>query len=137
MGKVFPSKIDRWLAYTLVGAGILSTVACIPILFTPDPRHWLILIVPVITCVALPYWLFTTTKYTVGTDELLIRSGPFWWRVPIKDIVSITPTRNPLSSPALSLDRLEINYGKNTSIMVSPLDKEGFIEALRARGAKV
>jgi hypothetical protein len=137
MAKVFPSKIDRWLLWVLVGSTILSTLACIPIFFVTDPRLWLLVILLIGAFAALPYFLLTTTKYTVDTEVLLIRSGPFRWRVPIRDIVSITPTNNPLSSPALSLDRLDIKYGKHSSIMVSPLDKEGFIEALRASGAKV
>ena len=40
---------------------------------------------------------------------------------------NIRPTRNPLSSPALSLDRLRIDYGSGRSIMVSPEDKDKFI----------
>ncbi|MFQ5610075.1 MAG: PH domain-containing protein [Woeseiaceae bacterium] len=41
------------------------------------------------------------------------------------------PTRNPLSSPALSLDRLKITYGpKNRKVLVSPADKESFVQAL-------
>ena len=31
---------------------------------------------------------------------------------PVAEITRITPTRNPLSSPALSLDRLRNEYGR-------------------------
>jgi hypothetical protein len=77
------------------------------------------------------------THYTLEPRQLLVRSGPFKWKVPIKDITSITATSNPLSSPALSLDRLRIEYGRGSAIMVSPRNKDQFlrdIEALR-RGA--
>ena len=57
--------------------------------------------------------------------------GPFRWRVPIDAITAITPTRSALSSPALSLDRLRIEYGER-AILVSPIYKEGFVRALRA-----
>ena len=137
MPKVFPSKIDRWLSGVMVGAAVFSVLVSLPVLAVPDPRAWLLVLVILLPIVVLPWWLFRSTKYTVGAEELLIRSGPFRWRVPIAKIESITPTNNPLSSPALSLDRLEIKYGPRKSIMVSPLDKVGFVEALRAAGAKV
>jgi hypothetical protein len=31
-----------------------------------------------------------------------------------------------ISSPALSMDRLEICYEENRKVLVSPVDKEGF-----------
>jgi hypothetical protein len=62
--------------------------------------------------------------------SLLIRCGPFRWTVPIDSITAVEETRNPLSSPALSLDRLRIRYGKQRQVMVSPADKAGFMKAI-------
>jgi hypothetical protein len=50
----------------------------------------------------------------------------------VLDITAITPTSNPLSSPALSLDRLRIDYGKGRSVMISPRDKQGFLGAMES-----
>lgn len=72
-----------------------------------------------------------STYYVIEGDTLLIRSGVAKWRVPVREIRSITPTRSALSAPALSLDRLRIVYGSK-AVMVSPEDKQRFIEALRA-----
>jgi hypothetical protein len=69
-------------------------------------------------------------SWHLGRDVLIVQSGPFKWKVPVAEITGITPTRNPLSSPALSLDRLRINYGDGNSLMVSPEDKEKFIADL-------
>ena len=46
-----------------------------------------------------------------------------------KRIISkkITETNNALSSPATSLDRLEITYGKFDSVIISPKQKQEFI----------
>ena len=82
---------------------------------------------------ALPLWLLRTTDYTLTDTHLRIRSGPFRWSVPLSDVRSVTATRNPLSSPALSLDRLRIEYGGTRAVMVSPDDKDGFVNELRAR----
>jgi hypothetical protein len=74
-----------------------------------------------------------STRYTLTESELRIVSGPFRWRIPLQEIRSVTPTRNPLSSPALSLDRLRIEYGNGNWIMVSPRDKERFLKELQTR----
>ncbi len=58
----------------------------------------------------------------------------FRWKININDITRIEPTHNPLSSPALSLDRLKIYYmkdGRVATVMISPKDKEGFLNILR------
>ena len=80
---------------------------------------------------ALMLWMLYGTGYTVTRDLLLIRCGPFSFRVPLNQIISITPTRNPLSSPACSLDRLKVVYGDSPkSIMISPADKSEFLSAI-------
>ncbi|MGZ4778141.1 MAG: PH domain-containing protein [Thermoanaerobaculia bacterium] len=72
-----------------------------------------------------------STYYVIEGGTLLIRSSVVTWRVPIAKIRSITPTRSAISSPAFSLDRLRILYdGKQ--VLVSPEEKQRFIEALRA-----
>lgn len=81
-------------------------------------------------------WILFGTYYQVDDQHLLIRSGPFWWTVRLETIQSITPTYNPLSSPALSLDRLWISYkvhGWNRAVMISPLDKQVFLQAVVER----
>jgi membrane protein YdbS with pleckstrin-like domain len=81
----------------------------------------------------LPIWLLATTEYTLSDKELLVVSGPFRWSVPIVDITKVEGTRNPLSSPAFSLDRLSIEYARGKSIMISPLQQERFLLSLQAR----
>ena len=77
--------------------------------------------------------LYATTHYTITSDMLLVRSGPFAWVIPLREITRIEPTRNPASSPAFSLDRLSIYYGLGNRLMISPTDKENFLATLRKR----
>jgi hypothetical protein len=49
-------------------------------------------------------------------------------KVEIQKITSVKRTRNPLSSPALSTDRLEIKYGKWDFVLISPKNKERFVK---------
>lgn len=70
--------------------------------------------------------------YTLAADHLLVRSGLIRQRIPYRAIDDIAPSRNPLSAPALSLDRVRIAAG-NDSTLVSPKDKAGFIKELSRR----
>jgi hypothetical protein len=128
----FPSKVDAWLVALLVVFLALPVVITAPGIAAGGipARTLLLLVLPA----ALVLWIFTTTYYVLSDDELIVRSGPLNRRIPLKAIVSVRPTRNPLSSPALSLDRLEIDYGKSC-ILISPKHKEEFLQALAARGA--
>ena len=48
--------------------------------------------------------------------------------IEINTIRKITETYNPLSSPAASIDRIEIFYNKFDSVLISPKKKQEFIE---------
>lgn len=136
--STFPSKIDTWLFAVVAIAALGALAACAVLLSAPVPRGWMVAIPLFLSTVGLPVWLFTTTNYQFRGEELLVRSGPFTWRVPIRQIKSVSDTRNPLSSPALSLDRILIAYGEGKSIMVSPKDRQGFLAELKVRrGAAV
>ena len=71
-----------------------------------------------------------STYYVIEGDTLVIRSSFITWRLPIREITSVTRTRSAISSPALSLDRLRVQYGSK-SILISPEDRERFVAALR------
>jgi hypothetical protein len=48
----------------------------------------------------------------------------------IADIEDAAPTRNPLASMALSLDRLAIKTRDGRGVLISPRDKEQFLTHL-------
>jgi membrane protein YdbS with pleckstrin-like domain len=76
-------------------------------------------------------------NYEITTSTLEIRSGILLhYKIPLSSIVRVVPTRSPLSSPAWSLDRLRIDYLKNSKkrvIMISPKDKKIFLHELIER----
>lgn len=133
MEQVYPSKIDRWLGIVLLGAALACVIAFVFALRTGGIMAILATLPALIIGAGLPVWLMTSTNYTLSDTTLLVKSGPFKWQVPIEQITSIKPTSNPLSSPALSLDRLRIDYGRDRSIMISPKDKRQFLQDLEAR----
>jgi membrane protein YdbS with pleckstrin-like domain len=73
--------------------------------------------------------MYRTTTYTIRDGVLIIRSG-FLYRkeIPVSTINRIRPSRNPISSPAFSLNRLEICHGDGDYVLISPKQKEKFIQ---------
>lgn len=120
----------------LAMAGLLG--ALIGVLVTPTPWPVRVLVAAVaVAVILLLFAVFRGTCYTVTEQELRIVSGPFRWTIPVDEITAIDPSRNPLSSPALSLDRLKISYGKRKFVFISPSDKAGFMRAMeRVRGGQ-
>lgn len=132
---IFHSKIDTWLAIVLLGASLLLIL--LPLwewryhVDNSFNKNMLItvLTVPFAILLLLP---LINTKYTLSNDELLVHNGFYSSSISLTDINSITPTRNSISAPALSLDRIEIQYSGG-STLVSPKDKQAFYQALQQR----
>lgn len=82
-------------------------------------------------------WLWFGTYYEIREGELKVVAGPFRWKIDIMEIKSIRKTRNPLSSAALTLDRLEILYGKWGMVLISPKNEEKFCEIISEKNPKV
>ena len=127
----FVSKVDHWIRALLIGAIVFDLVIMFLLAMRPaDPVTTTVTIVLLAIAIALFVSLLLRTHYTVDKGVLRIVCGPFRWTISIDQIGSVTQTRSPLSSPALSLDRLLIRYGKRRRIMVSPVDKHGFLRAI-------
>lgn len=95
-----------------------------------NPINWLALMV-LLLCLLFIIHLFTSISYTIIEDELKVKAGFLVnTKIPISSIHKIKETNNLISSPAASLDRLEIFYGKYESIIISPMDKNEFIQDL-------
>lgn len=131
------SKYDWWLLAILIIATIAGIVAGVGVLIAePLPDSLIGLFTPVILVGV--WWMILGMRYEIAAPDLVIRAGVFRWRVPLAGIRAVRPTHNPLSSPAGSLDRLNIEYeikGRKRWIMISPRDKAAFIADLRAAGA--
>lgn len=133
----FNSKVDTWLLVLLIAFMLFELViVAIAAIDNPDPLQGTVLVLASLLFVAFLGWLLFGTHYTVDAGVLRIACGPFRWTISVDQITSVTPTRSPLSSPALSLDRLRIEYGTNRRILVSPADKSGFIRAIGQESAR-
>lgn len=121
----FRSKVDWWLAalltapIVLIGAFLVAGVS--------EPWVLVLTLAPQ----ALAIWILTRTFYVVTESALLVRSGPFRWTIPLASIRSLSATRNPLSSPALSLDRIAVDH-TGGRLLLSPRHKAAFVRATLA-----
>jgi len=128
MEQHFQSKRDLWLA-VVIWLSAAAMVACT--ITSISASRW-ILASALIAGAAGMLWLFYGTHYTIGGNTLVVRSGPLRWSVPLDSITSAEPSRDPSSSPASSLDRIEIRYaGGSKRLLVSPLQKQEFLAALK------
>lgn len=126
----FPSKKDVWLYPIYWG----SIIACFAPIFVGSDFEALFFTIPLAILLG---WMWFTTGYEVTNEYLIVRSGPIKKKIRLNDIKKISKTRNPLSSPALSLDRLEIIYGQFGIAIISPKDKLKFITLLKNIHSKI
>jgi hypothetical protein len=117
--KIYKSKVDWWLVVLVLAVfgfpivdGVLSKENMLSVVF--------------IILLLLFYILAITLKYKIEGEYLTI------WRtkIDIKTIRKVYATRNPLSSPALSINRIAIVYNKYDEVLISPKDRADFIEEL-------
>ncbi|UKS66133.1 PH domain-containing protein [Rossellomorea marisflavi] len=131
----YPSKVDLWLAILIWGI-MLGTIGIgLYAIFYESSSYWEVMFL-LLSCVLLPLfilWGCLTTYYLLSDTHLIIRYGPFKKRVPLDRITSVKKTSNPLSSPALSLKRLEISYNTYDMVLISPKDRDAFIKVLSER----
>jgi TctA family transporter len=82
-------------------------------------------------------WLWFNTYYEIEGKILKIVAGPIRSKVEIKSITTIKRSRNLLSSPALSLIRLQVKYGKWNYALISPKNEELFCKRLKEINPKI
>lgn len=92
---------------------------------------WLGIIINFLVSLLIVY-LCLQTKYIIIDSVLIVKAGFFINKtIPIQEIRCITKSNNPLSSPALSLDRIQIIYGKSRSVIISPKERTIFVNQLQ------
>ena len=96
-----------------------------------ENRIWLGIIINTLAGTFI-YYLYATTKYIVDGENLVVKAGfLFNETIFIPAIKTIARTRTPLSAPALSLDRIEIRYSTQRSVIISPRERMKLINHLK------
>ncbi len=120
--KTYKSKVDSRIVLIVVVVMVVSTVPC---MFVPG-AVWHVLAVDMVVWLIFADMVFNT-EYIIDGQMLRVKCGMLAKdRCDIMSVIAIRPTHNLASSPAMSLDRIEIML-KGRSIIISPKDKEGFV----------
>lgn len=129
----FSSKKDVWFFLIIWGVIIFIILAN---LFDSEPiglQHITNNILEYIMgalIIGFLLWLWFGTGYKLEEGLIKIYFGPFRSKIMIQEIKSLRKTKNPLSAPALSINRLEILYGQYNVTMISPKNENAFIRLL-------
>ena len=132
---VYASKKDWWLMVIIAASGLALVGAAAYQVSTSGlthPASW-ILLLSLLFYLAVVFIFAYPVSYELRPPDLLIRAGLTRSRITLSSITAVSPTRDPTSAPALSLDRLRIDYlkkGKLTFALVSPQDKAAFLTNL-------
>lgn len=129
--KTYKSEISWGMAIPL------ALVLLGPLILTIMGQNWPTILVMLLTC-AFVFHIYSNTFYRITENELIVKSGFIVnINIPVDNIKSIKPSKSILSSPALSLDRLEVSYGKYDSVLISPKDRDSFLAELKEINPKI
>ncbi|NLE81483.1 MAG: PH domain-containing protein [Rhodococcus sp.] len=131
----YPSKVDLWLAVLIWVMPVAVVVAWIAALTSGSNDDLVAAVVASVLVVGILFGLVYPIRYGLDDKHLMVRFGLVRTRIPLADITTVKPTRNPLASPALSMDRLSIVSGPGLTgtVMISPADRERFLNELASR----
>jgi len=126
---IYPTAVSWWLwipIYTLIiGQGIF---------LMNETSPWF-LVFHIVLAVAIFFWV-RSIRYTLSEESLEIYMGLGMKRkIPLASIRKVALSNNPISSPAASLQRIAIHYDRWGYILISPKNREAFIEELERRRA--
>ncbi|WP_374401348.1 PH domain-containing protein [Flavobacterium sp.] len=132
MKKVFPSKVD-------IALPILFVVTSIPTIIISVREKDLILFAIMLSVFTLIMYLLYDTYYVITHGNLKVHSGFIVNKnISIGSITLIKKTDSILSAPASSLtDRIEVCYGNSKSIVISPKDRQHFVDELLKQNVEI
>ena len=129
MARTYKSKMDWWVFLALGVSAFIGIRVVLRLLEEGRPAPVLIL---ALAGFVGPLWFVSAISYRLTPDTLNVRCGLLRWKIPLKLVRSVEETRDMTSAPALSMDRLRINYGASDYVLISPKDKQEFLRDLKA-----
>ncbi len=131
--RTFRSRVDLGLVVLMGGGALLPLVAAAALAWRGQSEGVALLAAWGTVMTALLVGLTVPVRYDCRAAALHIRSGWLRWDVPYSSIRGAAPSWRPLSAPAWSLRRVRIDLPDGGFILVSPPDRESFMDELAAR----
>lgn len=129
----FKSKVDWWLGVIIVALPLIEIAALVSAVRSGESEAVRATAGGLAIVAAVYGLLLVPIRYGLDGESLIIRFGVIRRRVALESVREVRPSRNPLSSPALSLDRLKIELDAGGYALISPADREEFLQELAAR----
>lgn len=131
-GIVYRSKVDWWLAMMLGGTTVWMIWLTVEPILNGKGVSWLMMGTTIFVLLILAP--LVRIRYVFYEEHLLVSCGAYGKdRIAYDSIRSVKETKNPLSSAALSLDRIQIDYVRNgvhQMVLISPVKKQEFLKRL-------
>ncbi|HEY8505537.1 MAG TPA: PH domain-containing protein [Gemmataceae bacterium] len=135
----YRSKVDWWLVPVLCLPPAAAVAVCVASALAGSTPGLLAGVAMAVLVAGVYFGLVFPMRYGLDDTHLVVRFGVCRRHIPLAAISEVKPTSNPLSSPALSLDRLRVRFGRGVfkSVMISPADRDCFLDELaRKAGLK-
>ena len=124
--------IDIWIALLLVAGPLILLNLGIYLHKTGEEQNSLICISAGMLIGVVTWILAFPCQYTLEDKSLLAQSGILKWRIPYAEIQTVELSNSILSGPALSLQRIEVQYDRGR-ILISPNERDLFLKELRKK----
>ena len=130
--KSYRSKVDWWLGGLLVFCLILPVwIAVVEFMDEGQIDMWMLVFELFMLLLLAPLFFI---KYTLYDKHLKVQCGFYGtYRIKYDSITSIKKTMNPLSSAAMSLKRIQIDYTPGGMILISPKNRDEFIKIINEK----
>lgn len=117
----FKSKVDIWLP-------LLISILILPLLFLLYKNKDFIFILLLMAYGGIMIYIYSF-KYIICGDKLKVYNSFILLNTyDLNDVVLLKKTHSIISSPASSLDRLQLIFINGKNLIISPVDKKKFIE---------
>lgn len=138
-GVVYRTAVDWWLGVLLGGCEVYMIYLAVEPIVRKGEIDWAMLFIAAgISIIIVPLFAI---KYVMYSEHMLV-SMSFYGKVRIRyeDIVEVKETYNPLSSAAMSLHRIQIDYvenGVHRMVLISPVRRKTFLKELDEKRSKL
>ncbi len=133
--SVYPSKVDVWVGALIMISLAAGLCAAFALFRTESVGDRFVAALTLLLLGGVGAIIFPV-RYHITEQELLVQSGVWKIRVPLHSILRVVPSRSVLASPALSIDRLAVQYQKSRfsrpEILISPVRREEFLREIGA-----
>lgn len=132
----YRTKIDLWMALLILIPLVMEAKIGIDSIRAGKPNWIVIGTFFLILLIMIP---LVFIRYTLYNDYILVQCYLFGTeRIPYDSITNIKKTWNPLSSAAMSLRRIQIDYtvnGRHEMTLISPVKRDEFLKEVEKRRA--